>query len=184
MDALTESPPMGRVLGIDPGLNVTGYGVIDFCQGTAAALVEAGVVRTRARGTLPERLAQLHAGIAEVIAAFAPQVMALEQLYTHYQRPRTATLMGHARGVICLAAAQAGLSVFPYPATQVKRLLTGSGRAAKAQVQQAVGSELRLATPAEPHDVADALAVALCHGFVHHRRNRLFAGGLPQRRSS
>ena len=85
--------------------------------------------------------------MAEVIAALAPSVMALEQLYSHYQRPRTAILMGHARGVICLAAAEAGIPVVHYSATQVKKILTGAGRAGKAQVQRAIQRELGLPDP-------------------------------------
>ena len=83
--------------------------------------------------------------MADVIAAFCPAVMALEQLYSHYERPRTAILMGHARGVICLAAAQAGMPVVHYSATQVKKILTGAGRAGKAQVQRAIQREFGLA---------------------------------------
>jgi crossover junction endodeoxyribonuclease RuvC len=96
-------------------------------------------------------------------------VMALEELYSHYDRPRTAILMGHARGVICLAAAQAGIPVLHYSATQIKRILTGSGRASKAQVQRAIQRELALSDPPEPPDVADALAAALCHYYLKNK---------------
>jgi crossover junction endodeoxyribonuclease RuvC len=92
--------------------------------------------------------------------------MALEELYSHYKRPRTSILMGHARGVICLAAAQAGISVASYSATRIKKTLTGNGRATKPQMQRAVARELGLASPPEPHDVADALATALCHYYT------------------
>jgi crossover junction endodeoxyribonuclease RuvC len=106
---------------------------------------------------------ELHEGIREVIAAFQPAAMALEQLFSTYQHPRTAILMGHARGVLCLSAAQAGIPVVHYSATRVKKLLTGAGRAPKEQVQRAIAGELRLKSAPEPHDVADACAVALCH---------------------
>jgi crossover junction endodeoxyribonuclease RuvC len=92
--------------------------------------------------------------------------MAIEQLYTHYKRPKTAILMGHARGVICLAAAESGMRVVHYAATRVKKLLTGSGRAPKWQMQEAVQRELRLAALPQPADVADALAIALCHYYI------------------
>ena len=121
------------------------------------------MIRGKTRGSLTERLREIHQGVADVIAAFQPGVMSLEQLYSHYQRPRTAILMGHARGVICLAAAQAGIEVVHYSATQVKKILTGAGRAGKAQVQRAIQRELKLASIPEPPDVADALAIALCH---------------------
>ena len=154
-----------RILGIDPGLHITGYGVLEV-GADAPRLCEAGVIRGKARGPLDTRLLDIHQGVAEVIAAFHPTVMSLEQLYSHYQHPRTAILMGHARGVICLAAAEAGIPVASYAATQVKRILTGSGRAPKSQVQQAIRHELGLAQVPEPPDVADALAIALCHYYL------------------
>ncbi len=99
--------------------------------------------------------------------------MAIEQLYSHYKHPRTAILMGHARGVICLAAAQAGIAVIHYSATQIKKILTGNGRAPKIQMQQAIRRELALAEVPEPPDVADALAVALCHYYLKVHRTPL-----------
>ena len=166
-----------RVLGIDPGLNTTGYGVLEVAPG-GPKLCEAGVVRGRTRGSLSARVMEIHAGVSEVIAALKPAAMALEELYSHYQRPRTSILMGHARGVICLAAAQAGIPVVSYSATQVKKTLTGAGRAPKSQVQQAVQRELRLSELPEPADVADALAIALCH--YYRQRDRT---GLSKRRA-
>ena len=153
-----------RILGIDPGLNTTGYGVLEIVD-RQPRLVEAGVVRGTPRGSLTARVQEIHDGVAEVIDSLQPEVMALEKLYTHYDRPTTAILMGHARGVICLAAAKAGIAVADYAATQVKKTLTGSGRAPKWQVQQAIQRELQLATLPEPADVADALAIALCHWY-------------------
>jgi crossover junction endodeoxyribonuclease RuvC len=155
----------GRILGIDPGLNITGYAVIDR-SANGPQLVEAGMIRGRQRGDLPGRLEEIHRGVCEVLAAFRPEVLALEELYSHYERPQTAILMGHARGVICLAAAQAHIPVQSYSATQVKRLLTGNGRAPKSQVQRAICQQFGLAELPEPPDVADALAVALCHHFL------------------
>ncbi len=154
-----------RILGIDPGLNITGYGVLE-AEGGRLQLCEAGVVRGKSRGSLTKRLLEIHNGVAEVIAGLRPDAMAIEELYSHYKRPRTAILMGHARGVICLAAAQAGVPVAHYSATQIKRILTGSGRAPKSQVQQSIQRELSLAAVPEPPDVADALAVALCHYYL------------------
>ncbi len=153
-----------RVLGIDPGLNTTGYGVLEAAVG-GPRLCEAGVVRGHDRKSLSARVLDIHAGVAEVIAAMQPVAVAIEELYSHYDRPRTSILMGHARGVICLAAAQAGIPVMHYSATKVKKTLTGSGRAPKSQMQQAVQRELRLSTLPEPPDVADALAIALCHYY-------------------
>ena len=159
-----------RVLGIDPGLNVTGYGVLEADPG-GLKIREAGVVRGKSRGSLTDRLGEIHEGVADVIETLAPEVMALEELYSHYDRPRTAILMGHARGVICLAAVQAGIPVIHYSATQIKKILTGSGRASKAQVQRAIQHELRLSQPPEPPDVADALAIAICHHYLGERKS-------------
>jgi crossover junction endodeoxyribonuclease RuvC len=174
--------PLGeRILGIDPGLNRTGYGVLER-TGPGPKLCEAGLVRARPAGSLASRIHEIHAGVADVIAGLQPAVMALEQLYSHYQRPRTAILMGHARGAICLAAAQAGIPVVHYAATQVKKLLTGAGRAPKWQVARAVQRELQLRHLPEPFDVADALAIAICH--YHAGRSGLgrdAAGPVPSR---
>jgi crossover junction endodeoxyribonuclease RuvC len=171
MKNLPAQPPL-RILGIDPGLNITGYGVLEIGP-TGPRICEAGIIRGKTRGSLTARLLEIHQGVADVIAAFAPQVMALEQLYSHYQRPRTAILMGHARGVICLAAAQAGVPVIHYASTQVKRILTGAGRAGKAQVQRAIQRELALPKLPEPPDVADALAIALCHYYLKDKAERV-----------
>ncbi len=111
-------------------------------------------------------LNEIFDGVADVIASLAPSCMALEELFSHYKRPRTSILMGHARGVICLAAARAGIPVTSYAATRIKKTLTGNGQAAKPQMQRAVARELGLAAPPEPHDVADALAAALCHFYM------------------
>lgn len=154
-----------RILGIDPGLNTTGYGVVD-ATAAGVRLVEAGVVRGTKGADLAQRVGEIHAGVADAIAHLKPQVLAIEELYSHYDRPRTAILMGHARGVIVLAAVQAGLRVYNYPATQVKRMLTGSGRAPKQQMQRAIQLELKLPNLPEPPDVADALAVALAHWYL------------------
>ena len=154
-----------RVLGIDPGLNTTGYGVLDYAT-AGPQLCEAGVVRGKDRGEIAERLDKLHDGVVDVISSLNPTVMAIEELYSHYERPRTAILMGHARGVICLAAAQRSIPVVHYSATQIKKVLTGNGRAPKSQMQLAVQRELTLDDPPEPHDVADALAIALCHYYL------------------
>ena len=102
------TPVAGRVLGIDPGLNITGYGVIERVGGKLKIL-EAGVIRGGDRTSLTKRLLEIHSGVRDVIAQFHPETVAIEELYSHYERPRTSILMGHARGVICLAAAQAAL---------------------------------------------------------------------------
>ena len=154
-----------RILGIDPGLNTTGYGIIGPSE-RGPRLVEAGVIKSTASRSLAARVHEIHEGVAEVIAAVKPGVLAMEQLYSHYERPMTAILMGHARGAICLAAAQAGIEVSDYAATRVKKLLTGNGRAPKVQMQETIRREFGLAEAPEPADVADALAIALCHFYM------------------
>lgn len=154
------------ILGIDPGLNICGYGVLRQISPREVRLIEGGVVRGKSKKSLTLRLQEIYSGICEVIEALKPDEIALEQLYSHYERPRTAILMGHARGVICLASAQAGIPIHHYAATQVKKLLTGNGRAPKSQMQLAICKQLHLASPPEPPDVADALAIALCHAFL------------------
>lgn len=152
---------MSIILGIDPALNTTGYGVIS-CHGNQLRLLEAGIIRTQAKGAIGDRLNELHQGVTEVIEAHRPTQLAIEQIFSHSERVRTAILLGHARGVICLAAGQAGIPIATFAPTRVKKTLTGNGRAAKPQMQQAVQLQLRLASLPEPHDVADALAIAIC----------------------
>lgn len=161
------------ILGVDPGLHITGYGVIDVSSGRAK-LLEAGVIRSSAK-TLPARIKDIYDGVAEVISTYNPDVMALEQLYSLYKRPITAILMGHARGAICLAAQQAGIEVVSYEATKVKKTMTGSGHAPKDQMQRAVQMELRLPSLPEPPDVADAIAIAFCH-YAEARQTHLTGG--------
>ena len=159
-----------RILGLDPGLNTTGYGVVEGPAATKGLiLLEAGVVRSVKDDPMPLKIKAIYDGVREVIEQYRPHTVALESLYSHYDRPTTAIMMGHARGAICLAAAQSGIEVFPYAATKVKKMLTGSGHASKDQMQRAIMLELALKKYPEPADVADALAIALCH--YHHRNS-------------
>ncbi len=151
-----------RVLGIDPGLNITGYSILDV-HDRQIKLVEAGVVRTNPHADMGERLREIGCEIGRIIAQFSPQALAVEELYSHYSHPKTAIIMGHARGVIFNKAAEAGLAIFPYASTRIKKSLTGNGHATKAQVQRMVRSTLNLLEVPDPPDVADALAIALCH---------------------
>jgi len=151
-----------RVLGIDPGLNITGYGVVDL--GGKPVIVEAGTIRTDAKADMPKRIAQIYAELTEILAELKPDLVAIEKRYAHYNHPRTSILMGHARGVILLAAQQAGVAIRNIPATKVKKSLTGNGHATKMQMQRAIQSICNLPALPEPPDVADALAIALCGG--------------------
>jgi|ERR1019366_1047483 crossover junction endodeoxyribonuclease RuvC len=153
-----------RIIGVDPGLNITGYGVIERC-GNDVKLLEAGVIRLPpSRGeNLPARLEALFQELRQVMKEFDPQAMCLEEVYSHADYPRTAILMGHARGVICLAARLAGIPVVSFSAKRVKQSVTGNGNASKLQVQRAVQHYFSLNQTPHPPDVADALAAALCY---------------------
>jgi crossover junction endodeoxyribonuclease RuvC len=151
---------MQRILGIDPGLRTTGYGVIEFSCGRSR-LIEAGVVSPKTSRTLEQRLQDLHEGISAVVASTQPTVMVIEELYTTYKNPMTAIMMGHARGVLCLAGAQHNVPVHTLAHSLVKRALIGSGAARKDQVNQMVTQMLGLRRRPQPNDVSDALALAL-----------------------
>jgi crossover junction endodeoxyribonuclease RuvC len=151
-----------RILGIDPGLNITGYGLIEV-EGAQASVLEAGVIRIPAKKPIEERLSTLFFGLQEVFKEFEPEAVALEEVHTQYERPIVAVMMGHARGVICLAAALNQSKVFSYAPTHIKSALTGNGRASKEQIRRMVCVQLKLTTEPEPLDVSDALATALCH---------------------
>jgi crossover junction endodeoxyribonuclease RuvC len=152
-----------RILGIDPGLRLTGYGVIDYAP-MRPKLVDGGVLRLNVKTPIADRLVELETELDKLIEEHHPEVVAVEQLYSHYAHPRTAILMGHARGVILLVARRRGLQVEQYAANRIKQSLTGFGHAAKGQMQRAIQSVWNLPKPPEPPDVADALAVALCCG--------------------
>jgi len=149
------------LLGIDPGLQVCGYAVVKK-ELLRCTLLEAGVFRTHGKAPLQERLHQIAVDIQTVLAAHEPEVVAVEQLYAHYAHPRTAILMGHARGVILQKAAESGAVVKSFSATRIKKSLTGNGHASKSQMQRAIQTTLNLPRLPEPADVADAIAVALC----------------------
>lgn len=148
-----------RILGIDPGLRLTGYGLVEGSP-DGPMLIEAGVIHTDGDRPLPDRLRELHAGLADVVAEGRPQVVALEDVFAHPGFPRTAIVMGHVCGVICLAAAQAGVPIDTIPPASIKRAVVASGRAGKRQVQRMVRLLLALAEDPGTH-VADALALAL-----------------------
>lgn len=164
-----------RVLGIDPGLRLTGYACLAPVGRTtvsrrgvmnpgapAAELVEAGVLRLDARRSISDRLLELDKDLQELIERLHPTAVAVEKLYAHYKHPTTAIIMGHARGVVLLNIRRAGLALIELGATEVKKSLTGNGHAGKAQMQDAVRAQLRLVARPEPADVADAAAIALC----------------------
>jgi crossover junction endodeoxyribonuclease RuvC len=156
---------MVRIIGVDPGLESTGFAVLDD-DGRKQTAIEGGVVRTRPADALEVRLLTIYRDVKAVLSEHRPHVMAIEDLHARYQHGRTAILMGHARGVVCMAAAEAGLQVFHYQPARAKNLVTGSGRADKEQVQRAVAARLGVEAISKNEHVADAFAVALCHAMM------------------
>lgn len=152
-----------RILGIDPGLNITGYAVLDF-RGADVSILEAGTIRPDSAGSLAARVAHIYLDIKEIIADTKPAVLAVEQIYSHFKHPKTSVIMAHARGAILLAAELAKISVKNIPATKVKKSLTGNGHATKLQMQTSVQGIFKLPELPTPPDVADAIAIALCAG--------------------
>ncbi len=150
-----------RILGIDPGLQVCGYACIET-GGSNPALQEAGVIRTTASKVIEKRLKQIADDIDSILDKFKPGVVAVEQLYSHYAHPRTAILMGHARGVILQRCAALGIEVRSFSATRIKKCITGNGHASKEQMQRTIKTLLGLSEVPEPADVADAISAAMC----------------------
>jgi len=160
-----------RILGIDPGLAITGYGLIETDPGKPR-LIEAGVIRSDAGDAIERRLSEIYEKVTNLIKDTSPHVAVLEELYSHYKHPRTSILMGHARGIICLAINQRGVKLVSYPSTRVKKAITGRGHASKQQIQRTVVSFLNLKGVPEPVDVTDALALAMAHANVCTHENK------------
>jgi crossover junction endodeoxyribonuclease RuvC len=161
------------ILGVDPGLRVTGYGAI-ACGSSRAVreemrVLEAGIITPCTDAPLEKRLHTLHEQLHAVITAVRPDTMVIEALWSSYKNPGTAILMGHARGVLCLAAHECGVTIRHLAHSRVKRALTGSGAAQKEQVKRMVMQQLHLSISPEPNDVSDALALALAFANMERR---------------
>jgi len=154
-----------RILGIDPGLEITGYGVIE-ANNRQIKLKEAGVIKTSHKQNLQDRLIEIYDNLIEVIEETQPDAAIIEKLYSHYKHPVTSILMAHARGVAYLAIKKSNISLFECPAKTVKKSLTGNGNASKEQVGRMVQAYLNLKKPPEPVDISDALALAMSHAFT------------------
>ncbi|HZI50179.1 MAG TPA: crossover junction endodeoxyribonuclease RuvC [Terriglobia bacterium] len=164
-----------RVLGIDTGSRVTGYGVIET-DGADCIFVDCGVIRVKPSDTLPLRLKAIHEKVISVIQEWKPDQAAFESVF-HSTNVQSALKLGHARGVCIHAAAASDVPVFEYSPAEVKSAVTGYGRAEKPQVQQMVRALLNLADWPEPYDASDALAVAICHAHTYQHKKALAAGG-------
>jgi len=171
--------PIARVLGLDPGLVAFGYGVLESTPAGPAVLT-AGVIQTSPRLRLEERVQLIYDGVAALLDKHTPAAVALEDLYTEYRFPRTALLMAHARGVVCLAAQQRGVNVLALAPAEVKRAVTGNGAAGKEQVGRSVQRLLGLSQPPAPSHVADALALAFT--VLSRLRLGIQGGVMPQLR--
>ena len=154
-----------KILGVDPGLRVTGYGVIRVSEGYPRAghieLLEAGVIRTKADSGIASRLGRVYGALSEIILEFKPQLLAIEKLYAHYKHPATAILMGHVRGAVCLLSATHDVPLANIASTHVKKAVTGRGHAGKEQIQRMVQHTLDLREAPGSSDAADALALAI-----------------------
>lgn len=150
-----------KIIGIDPGLQVCGYACLET-NADEYRLIEAGVFRTSSSSPIEAKLNQIAQDLESLLLKFQPELVAVEQLYSHYTHPRTAILMGHARGVILQMCAKASVEVKSFSATRIKKSLTGNGRASKEQMQRTIQTVLSLDRLPEPSDVADAIAAALC----------------------
>jgi crossover junction endodeoxyribonuclease RuvC len=155
------------VLGVDPGTQVTGYGVVNGASSTSMTLVECGVIRTQARDPLPSRLKEIHDGLSELLRRHRPDVMSIEDVF-YARNVRTTVTLGHARGVILLAGQQAGVRVHEMSPAEIKKSVVGSGAATKEQVQFMLTRLLRLKSVPRPSDAADGVAAALAYMMGSH----------------
>jgi crossover junction endodeoxyribonuclease RuvC len=151
-----------KVLGVDPGLGITGYGLIEDAGGKIK-LIEAGVIRTSSGAPIRDRLLKIYDGLSEIIEEYRPDALVLEKVYSHYRHPVTAILMAHARGVVCLLSGRYNIELINYASTKLKKSIVGRGRATKSQVAGMVKTLLSLKKVPKPEDVTDALALAISH---------------------
>ena len=178
-----------RILGIDPGLGTTGYGIIEdaslslgmsrpsMVSGRIVSLpnhktfklIEAGIINTRANTPIQARLKKIFDALTEIITEHKPGVLVLEKIYSHYKHPTTAILMAHARAAVCLACGAHEVRLINYPSTKIKKAITGNGHASKQQVQRMVQNILKLKYSPEPLDVSDALAMAIAYCYMNRK---------------
>ncbi len=147
-------------LGIDPGLKTTGYGLVRY-NGNSAKLIDAGTISSDVSLLLHERIHELYTGLIDLLDSFEPDIIGIEEIFAHYKHPATAIKMAHARGVLCLACMMKEIKLVSIPSTQIKKLVTGNGRASKEQVASMVKHILGINEDIKPDDVTDALAVAI-----------------------
>ena len=154
-----------RIIGVDPGLNIMGFGIIEKSKNDLR-LITAGTIRTSSKDLIENRLNKLYSGLLEVIKKYKPEVLSLEEVFSNVKYPSAAISLGYARGIVCLAAAQFSLPVKSYAAKRVKKAITGRGDAQKYQVQSMVQQILKLKEAPNPFDAADALALAISYTYL------------------
>jgi crossover junction endodeoxyribonuclease RuvC len=166
-----------RILGIDPGLITTGYGVVEVAAGgvkileAGTKIIEAGTIEPDAKAPFAERLFKIHQHTTTILQIHHPDIVVLEKLYAHYKHPATAAVLGHARGVICLAVAQQKIRIIEQSVKRIRKALTGNGNATKAQCQEFVKRLLNIKSAGFKLDASDALSLAL--GQAHMMRYKL-----------
>lgn len=161
-----------RILGIDPGYAIMGWGVIEK-SGSSFKPIAYGSIETQKDTPMPDRLKQLYSGLMDVIAEYDPSEASIEELYFN-NNAKTAIFVGQARGVALLACINSGLSIYEYTPLQIKTAMTGYGRAEKKQIQQMVKMILNLDEVPKPDDTADAIAAAICHGYCGEAKKKMY----------
>lgn len=154
-----------RILGVDPALRCTGYGLIEANK-NKFSLIEAGVIKTTSSQAIEKRLDDIYSSVQKLIKETKPDCLVLEKLYAHWRHPTTAYVLGHSRGVVCLACSELQIPLIEYAVTRIKKAIVGNGNASKVQVQRMVQSFLGLSEISKQTDVSDALALAIAHGFI------------------
>lgn len=155
-----------RILGIDPGLRVTGYGVIDFVD-HKVKLLEAGVIEPKEKDLIQNRIQRIYKNLDALLLQYEPQIMVLEKLYAHYKHPTTACILGHVRGVICLLCAERQIRLIEHSVKRIRKALTGNGNAQKLQTRSMVAHLLKIDEQRLTLDASDALALALGHTYMN-----------------
>ncbi len=152
-----------HILGIDPGLNITGYGIIKTFGNNEFALIKAGIIKTSHRDLLPRRLYHIYSEILRLINKHKPQVLSLEKTFSHYKYPAAVIPISYVRGLVCLLCGQKNITLYEYSATRIKKAITGKGHAPKEQVQKMIFNLLNLKSSFSYVDATDALALAIGH---------------------
>jgi crossover junction endodeoxyribonuclease RuvC len=155
-----------RIQGVDPGLNITGFGVVDVLTGGQVKVIDAGSIEPKSKDLFELRIQKVHSLLEKIVIQHKPDVLVLEKLYAHHKHPMTSSILGHARGVICLVAAQQKIELVELPVKRVRKALMGNGNASKPQVQAFVKRLLKMETADMLLDTSDALALALGHAHM------------------